>query len=80
MGHKQKHIENTLKLRLCNVVENSGGDGAPSVPVAFLTQLSSWLILNTGDVLLLGVFKFSYNHLQQRLKKTTFHCIRINNL
>lgn len=72
MGHKQKHIENTLKLRLCNVVENSGGDGAPSVPVAFLTQLSSWLILNTGDVLLLGVFQVFLQSFAAEMKKNDF--------
>lgn len=69
MGHKQKHVENMLKLRLCNVVENSGGDGAPSVPVAFLTQLSSWLILNTGDVLLLGVFQVFLQSFAAEIKK-----------
>lgn len=72
MGHKQKHIENTLKLRLCNVVENSGGDGAPFVPVAFLTQLSSWLILNTGDVLLLGVFQVFLQSFAAEIKKDDF--------
>lgn len=54
------------------MVENSGGDGAPSVPVAFLTQLSSWLILNTGDVLLLGVFQVFLQSFAAEIKKDDF--------